>query len=358
VRACTAVTFFAGDRIVGMKLRISSRPPPGGAAVLAARARPRAADLLGQAVHATVKGTLLLLLVGRVEASASAGAGAAIATGPTAGQPGRTVMLELFTSQGCSACPGADAFVRALPALGYGRDRVVPLAFHVDDWDDLGWHDPFASPTFSARQRAYVRSGMLVGPEGERAISGAYTPQMIIDGHVHFSGQQRQRAIAEIERAAASPPRVVLVARAALLPTVAAGANGVTDAGVQVRVEISRPDRPALASSTDGNARRDVVRPEDRLPATWRLWVAVVQRAARTAVARGENGGETLEEAAVVRRLSAGLALADAKGRPVEVLLTVPRELEAGQMEIVAFVQDLRSLQILAVTSTGLDPRP
>jgi hypothetical protein len=289
-----------------------------------------------------LKGALLLLLAGRVEAGASASSTTSGTTSRTAG-PRRTVMLELFTSQGCSACPAADAFVRALPALGYGRDRVVPLAFHVDYWDDLGWHDPFASPAFSARQRTYVRSGKLVGPEGEPAISGAYTPQMIIDGHVHFSGQQRQRAIAEIERAAASPPRLALAARAALLPTTATGAPAGPDVGLRVRVELSR--------AADG--------PGDRLPSTWRLWVAVAQRTARTAVTQGENGGETLEEAAVVRRLSGGLALdGAAPGRGVEVELTAPRELEARQMEIVAFVQDLSSLEILAVTSAGLDPRP
>jgi hypothetical protein len=86
--------------------------------------------------------------------------------------------------------------------------------------------------------------------------------------------------------------------------------------------------------------------------------VAVAQRAARTAVTRGENAGETLEEAAVVRRLSGGLALDDAPGRPVEVELTAPRGLEPREMELVAFVQDLRSLRVIAVTASALDPRP
>jgi hypothetical protein len=298
-----------------------------------------------------VKAALLLLLAGRVEAGARAGTDAGTATGRMAVQR-RTVMLELFTSQGCSSCPAADAFVRALPALGYGRDRVVPLAFHVDYWDDLGWHDPFASPTFSARQRDYVRSGMLVGPEGESTISGAYTPQMIIDGHVHFSGQQRQRAIAEIDRASVGAPRLLLAVRASLLPAEPGGA----DPHLHVSIGVSRPERRPPA--TDPAGSREVVRSQERIPATWRMRVAVAQRAARTAVTRGENGGETLEEAAVVRRLSPPLPLDDVLGKPVEMELTAPRELEAGQMEIVVFVQDLRSLQVLAVTATGLDPRP
>ena len=56
------------------------------------------------------------------------------------------ILLELFTSQGCSSCPTADAFVRELPRLGFDRSKVVPLVFHVDYWNDLGWTDPFSTP--------------------------------------------------------------------------------------------------------------------------------------------------------------------------------------------------------------------
>ena len=68
--------------------------------------------------------------------------------------PKRVVLVELYTSQGCSSCPPADAFVRGLPALGVGRDKVIPLTFHVDYWDRLGWKDPFANPKFTQRGRA------------------------------------------------------------------------------------------------------------------------------------------------------------------------------------------------------------
>src|SRR6478752_323054 len=94
----------------------------------------------------------------------------------------RAVLVELYTSQGCSSCPPADAFVRDLPALGFGRDKVVPLTYHVDYWDRLGWKDPFATPGFTERQEWYARSKKLRSPDGQAGIEGIYTPQMIVDG--------------------------------------------------------------------------------------------------------------------------------------------------------------------------------
>jgi hypothetical protein len=89
------------------------------------------------------------------------------------GGPPNPILVELYTSQGCSSCPPADALVRELPRLGFGRDRVIPLTFHVDYWDDLGWKDPFASHAFSERQRAYARAGSLVSPDGDSGIRSA-----------------------------------------------------------------------------------------------------------------------------------------------------------------------------------------
>ena len=99
----------------------------------------------------------------------------------------RPVLVELFTSQGCSSCPAADAFVREFPRLGLDRAHVVPLTFHVDYWDDLGWKDPFAAPAFTERQRHYAEGGRLRSPEGADGIQGLYTPQMIVDGDSPFT---------------------------------------------------------------------------------------------------------------------------------------------------------------------------
>lgn len=89
----------------------------------------------------------------------------------------RPVLVELFTSQGCSSCPPADAFLHELAK----RDDVVALALHVDYWDYIGWKDTFAKAAYSARQRAYAREA------GRHMV---YTPQMIIDGTDHVVGNR------------------------------------------------------------------------------------------------------------------------------------------------------------------------
>ena len=67
---------------------------------------------------------------------------------------GRVALLELYTSEGCNSCPPADRWISALPARGFTSDRVIPLAFHVDYWDQLGWPDRMAKAQFSIRQQS------------------------------------------------------------------------------------------------------------------------------------------------------------------------------------------------------------
>ena len=161
------------------------------------------------------------------------------------------MLVELFTSQGCSSCPPADAFVRDLPKLGLGRDKVIPLTFHVDYWDRLGWPDPFASPAFTDRQQWYARSGKLRSPDGPAGLDGLYTPQMIVDGSVHFTGQRRQTAVREMGRAAARAPSFDLA--------VQAGARGST---IEITVQIAEVD-----------VKRDL---------DWRVFGALAAKKART----------------------------------------------------------------------------
>lgn len=107
---------------------------------------------------------------------------------------GAPVVLELFTSEGCSSCPPADAL---LSKLGSSNKSVIPLAYHVDYWNRLGWSDPFSSHEWSERQSAYARPLNL---------SGDYTPQMVIGGGwqcVGSDGRSIARAIAEARSASA-----------------------------------------------------------------------------------------------------------------------------------------------------------
>ncbi|MBI3503286.1 MAG: DUF1223 domain-containing protein [Proteobacteria bacterium] len=112
----------------------------------------------------------------------------------------RPVVVELFTSQGCSSCPPADVLLGELAK----RDDVLALAFHVDYWDRLGWKDPFSSAAATARQRAYAR---LLG------LRTVYTPQIVVEGTDEMVGSDR-RAVARAISAAKAARRVdVTVAR-------------------------------------------------------------------------------------------------------------------------------------------------
>jgi hypothetical protein len=207
---------------------------------------------------------------------------------------GHPVVVELFTSQGCSSCPPAD---RLLGELG---PEAIPLSFHVDYWNYLGWRDPFSSERWSERQRDYARRL----PAGR-----VYTPQLVVAGRSHLVGSNAaavRRAL--LEAAAAQPAGSVELE---LTPTADA---------VEVRVA-------AEILAADGH-RRD-------------LWVALRQSGLVTPVASGENARRTLENDHVVRRFEKAFHLAGEKGAHAErrVRLALEADWPRDQLSVVAFLQ-------------------
>src|SRR5580693_6478275 len=124
------------------------------------------------------------------------GAGAITQTQVSQAQPAREpVIVELFTSEGCSSCPPADALLAELDSRQpLGSAEVIALEEHVDYWDQQGWRDPFSSAIWTARQYEYA---------GKLHNGNPYTPEMVVDGMEGFVGSRGALAREEIEKAAA-----------------------------------------------------------------------------------------------------------------------------------------------------------
>jgi hypothetical protein len=220
------------------------------------------------------------------------------------------VLVELFTSQGCSSCPPADRLLGELPSSVDGVE-VLPLAFHVDYWDDLGWRDPFSSPDWTARQRRY--SGPIAGGR-------VYTPQLIVQGHADVLGSDRGDAIEAIRAAARAP-------RTGRIRASATGSDRIT---VAVEAEL------------DGG-RADAM-------------VALVESGLSTKVARGENSGRALVNHFVVRRLVKAFAVEGGAGKG-EVALPVDPAWQRDRLAVTVFLQDPASLRVLAAASARMRAR-
>ncbi len=234
---------------------------------------------------------------------------------PAAATP---VLVELFTSEGCSSCPPADAVLARLAATQpVAGAEVVVLSEHVDYWNSLGWRDPFSAAQFSERQQAYARTFGLDGP---------YTPQMVIDGGAQLVGSNQPDAIDAIAVAArAAKGRVTL----AIEP---ADVTGSSVRRLRIRVD-ELPTTPA----------DDVAE----------VLLAITEGALRSSVARGENGGRELQHTGVVRALRV-VGRADADGFTGTVDVPLAADWAREQVRAVVFVQERRGRRVLAVGAVGL----
>ena len=228
---------------------------------------------------------------------------------PTASRP--VVVAELFTSEGCSSCPPADALLRQL-AEGTTPDGldVIALGEHVDYWDRLGWRDPFSSPVFSRRQSEY-----------DAAVfhsRGSYTPQLVVDGALQAAGNDA----ASIRRALVESARTPKVA-------VALTAGAVENGRLRIELHVDVPDALMSRGSSD-------------------LLVAITEDGLVTHVQRGENGGRTLQHAAVVRSLTTiGTLSAGQRSWSGPAMIPVKTEWQASRLRVVGFMQDRVSRRIL-----------
>ncbi len=231
----------------------------------------------------------------------------------------RAVVVELFTSEGCSSCPPADAVLARLdktqPVEGA---EVIPLALHVDYWNHLGWADPFSSHQFSERQGEYASAF------GNGRI---YTPQMVVDGVREFNGGNFSLAQEAIGKAARQPKGEVQIA---LSPTQADGL-------VRITTQVDKFPKP-----TDGEAA-DVL-------------LAITESDLATDVARGENTGRRLAHVGVVRSLKALGGLPETPGTTFKAETEVPVEKgwRRENLRAVVFAQERGTRRVLAAASLKL----
>ena len=236
----------------------------------------------------------------------------------TAAPPERVpVVVELFTSEGCSDCPPADTLLAQLDKLQPVKGAlVIPLEEHVDYWDQQGWRDPFSSSIFTDRQKVYAN----------RFGSASYTPQMVVDGKKAFVGSRSREAVDAITAAEQAP-------QAAITLTVGPGkdANQVIAA---VRVD----------SFPAGMRDKADVR------------LAVTEDDLSSKVGAGENAGKHLTHRATVRKLqSAGHAEPD-KPFSSEVKIGLEKDWKRENLHIVVFLENRSNGQIFGAATAPLAP--
>ena len=250
-----------------------------------------------------------LLTIATGLALASRPVPAARRAAPVAGRV--PVVVELFTSEGCSSCPAADAALRELEAAqSVPGAEVIALGQHVDYWNHLGWKDPFSSAQFTDRQRWYA-AGFK---------EGNYTPQAVVDGRYEFVGSQRGTLAEKVAEAARAPRATVALARTA------AGT-------ISVRVSGLPAGTPAASVA-----------------------LALTETGLSSQVGRGENSGRLLHHAAVVRALRP-LGPVGAGGT---FAATAPLDLNPGwkvaNLRAVVLVQEDGSHHIVGAASLPLAP--
>ena len=212
------------------------------------------------------------------------------------------VLIELFTSEGCSSCPPADALLQELdktqPVNGA---RVVVLSEHVDYWNHLGWRDPYSSRFFTDRQESYVRHFGLASP---------YTPQIVVDGTTQFVGNDLQQAGQAIEKARQGEEVPVLLS------------------------SVSWESPFMLRAHVDAGSLSELP------PANADVFFAVALDHAESQVLRGENEGRRLHHVAVILSLTRIGTAEKGKSFAKDVRIKLDRNYDPENLRAIAFLQE------------------
>lgn len=216
------------------------------------------------------------------------------------------VIVELFTSEGCSSCPSADKLLSDIERTQpVANAQVLVLSEHVDYWNRLGWRDPFSTHGFSQRQSEYADAFHH---------DGVYTPQMVVDGHAEFVGSNSNNAKKAIAEAAGKPKAQVTIT-----------------AGDKLTVNVDQ---------VPGHADADVL-------------LAITESGLRSDVRSGENSGRQLTHTGVVRRLTV-LGQTHDGAFSSQTGAQLGADWKRGNLQAVVFVQDRKTKAILGAASVKL----
>lgn len=219
----------------------------------------------------------------------------------------RIAVLELYTSEGCDSCPSADKWVNELPSKKLTAERVIPLAFHVDYWNQLGWTDPFSQGIFSERQRQHSK---------RRGASFVFTPQLLLNG------QDYRRAL--------------------LFDDIETRIKTINQTKPQADIRLKLNNNGALL---DGKVEVSVGGGADQRRA--QVFLALYENNLVTAVKAGENKGRTLQHDFVVRELVGPLALDDRGNLNQTLSLQLDPRWKQQNTYLAVFVQHPHSGDVL-----------
>jgi len=223
------------------------------------------------------------------------------------------VLVELFTSEGCSSCPPADRFLEKLDRQPVPGVEIIALSEHVDYWNNIGWKDPYSSHLYSERQRTYAR---------RFGLDSVYTPQMVVDGATEFVGSNSTLADKAFAKAMSTPK-----------------------VAVRISLALSGPAK-TLRARVETDAFPSSLRQREL-----EVYVAVAINHSESHVSGGENGGRALSHVAVLRDLVKIGTLSRDEGFAKETELTLESGLDAHNLRVIAFVQEPKQGRILGAAA-------
>jgi len=229
---------------------------------------------------------------------------------PVDSSPARIpILVELFTAEGCSDCPPADAFLQKLDQQPFPRAEMIVLSEHVDYWNHDGWKDPYSSHFYSERQEAYA---------SEFALRSVYTPQMVVDGSSEFVGSNQAVASKAFAKAATAPKIGIRLSSISV------------DAANNLRAHVETAALPK-------GQKADV-------------YLAIALNHAESQVSAGENAGRKLSHTAVARVMAKVGSLRPNQAFAQDIELKLAPELVAANLRLVVFVQEAHQGRVLGAT--------